>query len=117
MAVSRIKTSSVLQGFPKSRSLLTGNTAYNPFTQAIALATFGTGASPYVYAYPWSDSLGFGTKYSNPSTAIPDNGRSLKFNNASSRVAVGFQASPYTFTNFQLLLVLVQKLQILLHYQ
>lgn len=30
MAVSRIKTSSVLQGFPKSRSLLAGNTAYDP---------------------------------------------------------------------------------------
>ena len=30
MTVSRAKTSSVLQGFPKSRSLLAGNTAYNP---------------------------------------------------------------------------------------
>ena len=30
MAVSRIKTSSVLQGFPKSRSLLAGNAAYDP---------------------------------------------------------------------------------------
>jgi len=30
MAVSRISTSSVLQGFPKSRSLLAGNTFYDP---------------------------------------------------------------------------------------
>jgi hypothetical protein len=30
MAVSRIKTSSVLQGFPKSRSLLAGNSPYIP---------------------------------------------------------------------------------------
>jgi hypothetical protein len=30
MATSRISTSSVLQGFPKSRSLLAGNTAYDP---------------------------------------------------------------------------------------
>jgi hypothetical protein len=30
MAVSRVKTSSILQGFPKSRSLLAGNTAYDP---------------------------------------------------------------------------------------
>lgn len=30
MAVSRITKSSVLQGFPKSRSLLAGNTAYDP---------------------------------------------------------------------------------------
>ena len=30
MAISRVKTSSILQGFPKSRSLLAGNTYYNP---------------------------------------------------------------------------------------
>jgi len=30
MAVSRIKTSSILQGFPKSRSLLAGNAGYDP---------------------------------------------------------------------------------------
>ena len=30
MAVSRVKTSSVLQGFPKYRSMLAGNSAYNP---------------------------------------------------------------------------------------
>lgn len=30
MAVSRITKSSILQGFPKSRSLLAGNTAYDP---------------------------------------------------------------------------------------
>jgi len=45
MAVSRIKTSSVLQGFPKSRSLLAGNTAFNPYYfESIATAT-GTGSS------------------------------------------------------------------------
>jgi hypothetical protein len=30
MAVSRVKTSSILQGFPKSRSLLAGNAGYDP---------------------------------------------------------------------------------------
>jgi hypothetical protein len=30
MAVSRVKTSSILQGFPKSRSMLAGNAAYDP---------------------------------------------------------------------------------------
>jgi hypothetical protein len=30
MATSRVKTSSILQGFPKSRSLLAGNSAYIP---------------------------------------------------------------------------------------
>ena len=32
MATSRIKTSSILQGFPKSRSLLAGNDAFDPFS-------------------------------------------------------------------------------------
>jgi len=45
MAVSRVKTSSILQGFPKSRSLLAGNAAYIPTSfESIATAT-GTGAS------------------------------------------------------------------------
>jgi hypothetical protein len=45
MAVSRVKTSSVLQGFPKSRSLLAGNAAFQPTSfESIASAT-GTGSS------------------------------------------------------------------------
>ena len=45
MAVSRIKTSSVLQGFPKSRSLLAGNAPFIPSSfESIATAT-GTGSS------------------------------------------------------------------------
>ena len=45
MAVSRIKTSSVLQGFPKSRSLLAGNAPYIPTDfESIQTAT-GNGSS------------------------------------------------------------------------
>ena len=40
MAVSRVKTSSVLQGFPKYRSMLGGNAAYNPSSfESIATAS------------------------------------------------------------------------------
>jgi len=46
MAISRIKTSSVLQGFPKSRSLLAGNTAFSPGDyESIATVTVGSGGS------------------------------------------------------------------------
>ena len=46
MATSRIKTSSVLQGFPKSRSLLAGNAAYEPSSyESIATVTVGSGGS------------------------------------------------------------------------
>jgi len=46
MATSRIKTSSILQGFPKSRSVLAGNTAYEPSQfYSIATVTVGSGGS------------------------------------------------------------------------
>ena len=49
MAVSRISTSSVLQGFPKSRSLLAGNSAYMPGDyDSIATVTVGAGGSSSV---------------------------------------------------------------------
>ena len=45
MAVSRVKTSSVLQGFPKYRSMLGGNAAYIPSSyESIATAT-GNGSA------------------------------------------------------------------------
>jgi len=49
MAISRIKTSSVLQGFPKSRSLLAGNAAFIPNSyESIATVTVGSGGSATV---------------------------------------------------------------------
>lgn len=46
MATSLVKTSSILQGFPKSRSLLAGNAAYNPgATFLIDSVTVGAGGS------------------------------------------------------------------------
>lgn len=46
MATSRIKTSSVLQGFPKSRSLLAGNAAYSPDNfESIATVIVGSGGA------------------------------------------------------------------------
>ena len=49
MATSRIKTSSILQGFPKSRSLLAGNAAYIPASyESIQTTTVGSGGSASV---------------------------------------------------------------------
>jgi hypothetical protein len=47
MAITRVKTSSILQGFPKSRSLLAGNTAFVPpgSYESIATITVGSGGS------------------------------------------------------------------------
>jgi hypothetical protein len=44
MATSRVSTSSILQGFPKSRSLLSGNPAFIPTDyESIATVTVGSG--------------------------------------------------------------------------
>jgi len=46
MAVSRVSTSSILQGFPKSRSLLAGNEYYEPSTfVSLATTTVGSGGA------------------------------------------------------------------------
>ena len=45
MATSRVKTSSILQGFPKSRSLLAGNTAFNPSSFESIATVVGTGSA------------------------------------------------------------------------
>ena len=46
MAIARVKTSSILQGFPKSRSLLAGNAAYEPDNfESIATVIVGSGGS------------------------------------------------------------------------
>jgi len=49
MATSRVKTSSILQGFPKSRSLLAGNTAFIPTSyESISTITVGSGGAANV---------------------------------------------------------------------
>ena len=46
MATSRVKTSSILQGFPKSRSLLAGNTYFQPTSyESIATINVGSGGA------------------------------------------------------------------------
>jgi len=60
---------------------------------AIAVAHAG---SPYITAYPWGDSTGFGTKFSNPST-LPGSlsGRGVDFSPTGDAIAVAHSSSPY----------------------
>jgi hypothetical protein len=49
MATSRIKTSSILQGFPKSRSLLAGNPKFVPTSyESIATVSVGLGGASFI---------------------------------------------------------------------
>jgi hypothetical protein len=48
MAVSRVQTSSVLQGFPKYRSMLGGNAAFNPSSYESIATVTGTGSSAVI---------------------------------------------------------------------
>jgi hypothetical protein len=65
--------------------------AFNPAGDVLAIAT---SSSPYVYAYAWS--AGFGTKYSNPSPALPGHtGYSVAFNPDGTVIMMLSGSSPY----------------------
>jgi len=63
MAISSVKTSSVINGSPKSRSLLVGNLTSATPTAYVALALKNP---PYVSVLRWYD--GYGSAYSDPAT-------------------------------------------------
>ena len=67
----------------------TGNAAGN---ESIAVAHQTT---PFVSAYPWTVSGGFGTKYSNPTTLPVANARGVAFNPAGTSIAVAHFTSPF----------------------
>jgi hypothetical protein len=50
--------------------------------------------SPYITVYPWSGS-GFGTKFANSGTAIPDNGNGVAFSPSDDAIATAHDASPF----------------------
>jgi len=60
--------------------------AFNSFSDQIAIASNG---SPYVTAYPWDWSTGFGTKYANPSPALVGAAFGVDFSPFSDAIAIG----------------------------
>jgi hypothetical protein len=69
--------------------------AFNPAGNSIA--ALGS-AAPFIFAYPWSNATGFGTKYANPvgsdiSTTYSQHG--LSFNSTGSDIAMAMYNSPY----------------------
>jgi len=71
------------------------DTAFNPAGNSIAAFTSN---SPFIFAYPWSNATGFGTKYADPvssdiSTAFSQN--TLSFNSTGSDIAVAMYNTPY----------------------
>lgn len=93
MATSRIKTSSVLQGFPKSRSLLAGNAAYIPDNfESIATVIVGSGGSstitfssiPSTYAHLQIRGIARDARVAN------EDSMSIKYNNDSGNNYFGY---------------------------
>ena len=52
-------------------------------------------ATPFVTAYPWSSSTGFGTKYTNPATLPTNTSPGVAFSPAGDAIAVAHYTSPY----------------------
>jgi hypothetical protein len=60
--------------------------AFSPSGEAIAVAFR---SSPFIAAYPWDAATGFGTKYSNPATAVPGfSGEAVAFSPAGDAIAI-----------------------------
>jgi hypothetical protein len=72
MAISSVKTSSIVNGFPKDRSLLAGNMTSAEPSGYVAVRL---GLEPYLAVYRWYD--GFGRKY--PNAASLPSGSSIGF--------------------------------------
>lgn len=54
--------------------------------------------TPYVFAFPWSNSTGFGTRYSNPATLPTGSGQGAAFSPDGTAVAVSHHTSPWLTT-------------------
>ena len=67
------------------------NAGSGPYSGNIALAH---NSSPYISVYSW-DSLGFGSKYSNPSSSVAGNGNAVAFSPDGTAIAIAHNTSPY----------------------
>lgn len=66
---------------------------FSPQSDAIVMCN-GANSGPWIAGWPWSHATGFGTKYANPTVAIPAGLTSLAFSPAGDVVVVGCQSSP-----------------------
>lgn len=60
------------------------------YAVAVAHAT-----SPYITAYPWSDTTGFGTKFSDPAALPANDAEGVAFSSAGDSIAVAHGGTPY----------------------
>lgn len=88
-------TGQILDGFPWSvsgygtrysnpASLPSGTVGYGQsigFSKSGKAFAIGVNASPYIEAYPFDKTTGYGTKYSNPATLPTGTGRGITFSN------------------------------------
>ena len=71
---------------------------FGPNDQAIILtATFAEGTGPFLRAYNWSNSTGFGTQIANPLIMPTGVTTAVRFNKAGNCVAFGTINSPFVF--------------------
>lgn len=59
---------------------------------AIAIAL---NASPFIAAYPWTDQVGFGTKFADPGTAIAGSAKGIVFTPDSQEIIVAHTTTPF----------------------
>lgn len=75
---------------PASQGYATNCIKFNP---AGTVVVVGTNQNPYIAAYEWNSTTGFGAKYSNPGTTSPQSIDSLAWSPAGDAIVVGGQNS------------------------
>ena len=78
-------------GLRASTALSTRGGAATALLQFIAVAH---ATSPFITAYPWSSSTGFGAKFTNPATLPTGQGNGVAFTPSGNAIAVAHQTSP-----------------------
>ena len=78
---------------PRATSENSYNPSFSKLGTAVAFPMFFN--TPYVIAYSWDNSTGFGAKYADPAVALPNHGKTVDFHPNNDAIAVTHYNSPY----------------------
>lgn len=80
-----------------------GSTIVNPIGRPVGVSVLsngsglavGTDTLPFIFAYPWANIVGFGTKFSNPASALPGSVNAVEFGRVSEVMFCAHDTTPF----------------------
>lgn len=85
-----VTSSSIGSPLSNPASALPGGTTGLDISPTDSVVAITTGLTPFIHAYAWSNSTGFGTKYSNPATLPSNSADDCAFNPTGTAIAVTY---------------------------